>query len=493
MNQLSKAYLSGKPEAELLSLPEKVLQFGTGILLRSLPDYFIDKANRQGIFNGRVVVVKSTDKGDTSAFEQQDNLYTLCIRGFEKGQTVSENIISTAISRTLSANSQWSEILNFASNPALEMVISNTTEVGIQLVREDIRQTPPASFPGKLLAFLLARYQAFQGDRSKGLVIVPTELVPGNGALLESIVFELAHLNNLDYEFLEWLENACTFCNSLVDRIVPGSPVPEVKKSLEQELGYADQLITMAEPYGLWAIEGDEKIAQILSFQNANSDGVVVAPEIGRFRELKLRLLNGTHSLSCGVAILAGYETVSKAMGDASMARFIERLMLHELAPAVPYDLPAGEAVQFGRQVLDRFRNPFIEHQWQSIAVQYSAKIRLRNVPVLLEHYKTSDTPPVFFALGFAAFLCYYRNPNYRIQDDQAAYFISCWEKQTPAGFCTEVLSNIELWGVNLCILSGFKDMVISFVTEILEKGASKTMLELVNKHEAKNTANTSV
>src|ERR1700759_734442 len=143
-----------KPAANIFSLPEKVLQFGTGVLLRGLPDYFIDKANRQGIFNGRVVVVKSTDSGDAGAFDSQDGLYSLCVRGIENGKKIEENIISSAISRVLSAKRQWQDILQCAHNPQMQVVISNTTEVGIRLVEEDIQLTPPSSFPGKLLAFL---------------------------------------------------------------------------------------------------------------------------------------------------------------------------------------------------------------------------------------------------------------------------------------------------------------------------------------------------
>jgi tagaturonate reductase len=248
MNHLSKKQLAGKSESALLALPEKVLQFGTGVLLRGLPDYLIDQANHQGIFNGRIVVVKSTDAGDAGVFDRQDNLYTLCVRGIKNGQAVSENILCTAISRVLSANQQWQDVLDYASNPDLSVVISNTTEVGIQLVREDIRQMPPASFPGKLLAFLLARYRAFHGDPTKGLVIVPTELVLNNGTELESIVLELAHLNSLEYGFLEWLETSCTFCNSLVDRIVPGKPGSTMAAELEDELGYTDDLLTVTEP-----------------------------------------------------------------------------------------------------------------------------------------------------------------------------------------------------------------------------------------------------
>lgn len=476
MNQLSEQLLTNRPEAALLGLPEKVLQFGTGALLRGLPDYLIDKANRQGIFNGRIVVVKSTDAGDAAAFEQQDNLYTLCIRGFENGQAVSENVISTAISRVLSAGKQWNDVLACAANPNLKLVISNTTEVGIQLLREDIRQSPPASFPGKLLAFLLARYRAFHGDTAKGLVIVPTELLTGNGALLESIVLELAHLNNLEYGFIEWLEMACVFCNSLVDRIVPGKPSAEKTAALTTELGYCDHLLTVSEPYSLWAIEGDEAVAAILSFQKANPDAVVIAPDINRFRERKLRLLNGTHTLCCGLAHLAGFTTVNEAMEDPKMAQFVEQLMCAEIAPSIPYALPPGDAEQFSRQVLDRFRNPAVEHRWLSITVQYATKMRMRNIPVLLEHYKQSDTVPMCFALGFAAFLCFYRQPNYPVQDDLADYLKQKWQQHSPDSIAENVLADLELWGEDLSTLPGFTQKVQQFVLEILEKGARKVL-----------------
>ena len=491
MKQLSKHLLAGRPESALLSLPEKVLQFGTGALLRGLPDFLIDQANRRGIFNGRVVVVKSTDAGDAGIFEQQDNLYTLLIRGIENGQPVSKNIISTAISRVLSAHQQWTEVLTCAANPLLEIVISNTTEVGIQLVQEDIRQMPPRSFPGKLLAFLHARYRFFHGDLSKGLVIVPTELVTGNGDLLESIVLELAHANQLEYGFIEWLENACTFCNSLVDRIVPGQPSADQVAALQQELGYVDHLITVSEPYCLWAIEGDEKVAKVLSFQQAAPESIVITNDINGYRERKLRLLNGTHTLSCGLAHLAGFATVNAAMEDVEMVAFIEHLVLQEIAPTIPYPLPPGDAEQFGRQVLERFRNPVVEHRWLSITVQYSTKMKMRNIPVLLEHYRKNQTPPSCFALGFAAFLCFYHQAGYPIKDDQAAYFIEKWEVLSARDFTHSVLADTKLWDTDLSLLPGFETQVQGFVADILEHGARSVLHELLLKNETTSFANT--
>ncbi|HMR18821.1 MAG TPA: hypothetical protein PKA53_05945 [Sphingobacterium sp.] len=154
------------PVADSFLLPERVLQFGTGVLLRGLPDHFIDKANKQNIFNGRIIVVKSTDTSGTDAFHQQDNLYTLCIKGIEKGHEVENYIVNNSISRVLSARQDWSVLLEAAHNPDLQVVISNTTEVGITLSNDKIGDAPPASFPGKLLAFLYKRYQFFKARPS---------------------------------------------------------------------------------------------------------------------------------------------------------------------------------------------------------------------------------------------------------------------------------------------------------------------------------------
>lgn len=474
------------PDESQFEFPEKVLQFGTGVLLRGLPDFLIDQASRQGVFNGRIVAVKSTDAGDPAAFGRQDGLYTLCIRGIDQGQEVSENIVCAAISRVLSAKNQWDDVLAFAASPDLEIVISNTTEVGIQLVKEDVRQSPPASFPGKLLAVLLARYRAFHGDPAKGLVIVPTELLPDNGAKLKSIVLELAHFNDLETGFFEWIEQACVFCNSLVDRIVPGKPNPETLAGLQAELGYSDDLLVMAEPYALWAIEGGERVREVLSFHLANPAVTIIAPDIGQFRELKLRLLNGTHTLSCGLAYLAGFATVGEAMRDPAMAGYIEKLMLEEIAPAIPYPLPEGAAEQFGRQVLDRFRNPFVEHKWLNITVQYSSKMKMRVVPVLLEHYRQDRGVPERIALGFAAFLVFFKpahihpaTPGRRmdeIKDDNAEYFFEKWETRAPEDLPRDVLSDSGFWGADLTMLPGFAERVTALVAAILEKGTRWTL-----------------
>lgn len=486
------------PDPSLFELPEKVLQFGTGVLLRGLPDFLIDQANRQGVFNGRVVVVKSTDGGDAAAFDRQDNLYTVCVRGVEDGQTISQDVVCASISRVLSAKSQWAEVLHVAASPDLQVVLSNTTEVGIVLdENEDLHATPPRSFPGKLLAVLYARFQAFGSAADKGLVIVPTELIPDNGTKLRGILHELAERAALGADFMHWLETANTVCNSLVDRIVPGKPAADAHAALAQELGYDDELLIMSEVYLLWAIEGDERVQQVLSFQQVHP-GVFVQPDINLFRELKMRLLNGTHSLSCGLAYLAGETTVRDAMGNDYLATYIRNLMLADLLPGIPYPVDEKVGQRFGMQVLDRFRNPAVEHRWLAITLNYSAKLRMRVIPDLLHYYERFQAVPQYVALGFAAYVQFMRGTRqdgekwygelagqeYLIQDEQAGYFAGLWQQLTIEEVAVAVLSNQELWGTDLTALPGFADSVTRYLTQMQQEGAAATLAAVLNKNQ---------
>lgn len=483
--QLSPELLNQRPDLlpdhqNLLALPEKIIQFGTGVLLRGLPDYFVNKANQQGIFNGRIVVVKSTNSGGTDAFASQKNIFSHSIRGIEDGNQVDKLVINSAISRTVSANSNWAEILQCAHNADLQIIISNTTEVGIQLSDDDIFASPPASYPGKLTAYLFERFKAFNGSADSGMVIVPTELIVNSGQKLRDIVFEQARRHNLDQNFIQWLETHNHFCSSLVDRIVPGKPDAETIKAISEAQGYQDDLLIVSEVYRLWAIEGSEHVRSVLSFAEADK-GVVIEPDIDLYRELKLRLLNGTHTLACGLCFLNGLDTVRESMENPETAAFIADVMLKELAPAIPYPVDPARAQEFGNQVLDRFRNPFIRHQLIDITVQYTAKMRMRNIPTLLSHYEKTDQAPQLFARGFAAYLkfmkpvmhkdgAYYGDRDgqpYSIRCDAAPYFDEMWKSaSSPLDLAGKVLADISLWDTDLTQLPGFLDAVNAHMVE---------------------------
>jgi len=378
----------------------------------------------------------------------------------------------------LSAKEQWRDILQCAHNPEMQVIISNTTEVGIRLVEEDIHQQPPVSFPGKLLAFLYERYKFCKGSVEGGMVIIPTELIVDNGKKLAAIVQQLAAYNKLEKDFMSWLSTACRWCSSLVDRIVPGKPDAAAVQQLQHDLGYTDDLLSISEVYRLWAIEGDEKVRSVLSF-SASDAGVIIAPDIEIYRELKLRLLNGTHTLSCGLGFLAGFTTVKQAMDDPGFAGFVSELMLKEIAPSIPYTIPAEQSRDFGLQVLDRFRNPHLQHQWISITMQYTSKMKMRNVPVLLQHYKQQDRPPRLFSLGFAAYLLFMRGGSYTVNDDKAGYFAELWGMDMGTDVLVDkVLSDVSLWDADLSKLPGFAAAVRENLDMLINKGAQATLAQ---------------
>ena len=456
-------------------LPVKVLQFGTGILLRGLPGFFIDKANRQGIFNGSIAVVKSTP-GGADGFPEQHNLYTTIVKGVQDGVLVDERFVNSAIASVTSANDHWPEILELAANPAIQVIISNTTEVGIQYVEESIFQHPPQSFPAKLLAFLHERHKnsvqkppLSEGIGGGRIAVIPTELIPDNGTKLKEIVYRLVAFNQLEEAFATWLGEHVFFCNSLVDRIVTNAS-PEMLQSLP----YQDRLAIQTEPYRLWAIEGDDAVRQILSFAQAD-EGVVITDNIEYYRERKLRLLNGTHTISVCLGFLRGFDTVYGMMRDTAMAAFVEQAAIHEIVPSIPVGEQAG-LHDFARDVLDRFRNPFIEHLLLNITLQATSKMRMRNVPTLLRYHAKFGGVPAKFAEGFAAYLLFMkavkvtdgqfygeRNKEfYPIRDDFAGYFHEVWQTYAndyPA-LALAVCQNTKLWGEDLTRIPGFAETV---------------------------------
>jgi tagaturonate reductase len=413
LNKNTYATINTDNADTLFALPEKVLQFGTGVLLRGLPDYFIDKANKQGLFNGRIVVVKSTDQGGTDAYAAQDGLYTLLEKGIENGLPVERTTINASISRVVSAKTEWQAVLDCAANPAIQIIISNTTEVGITLLASDANSLLPESFPGKLLHFLMERYRVFNGSMESGLVVIPTELISDNGIKLKEIVIELAKLKGLDEAFINWVNTANDFCSSLVDCIVPGKLPANEQVQFEQKVGYQDSLAIMSEPYRLWAIEtANEKTAAILSFAVADAR-VILAPSINKYKEIKLRLLNATHSLCCGVAILSEFLTVRDALNDKTFKDFLSSMLLDEIVPLVADgDITMEEARSFALQVVDRFSNQSIEHLWVNIAVQYTAKMQMRVVPLVDKYVKQHGKAPTLMSFGFAAFLLFMKSKN---------------------------------------------------------------------------------
>ena len=474
------------PSAEQLALPEKVVQFGTGAFLRGFIEYWIDAANRRGTFDGRIVAVSSTDSGGArdAQLTEQDGLYTLVTRGIERGEMVQEQRIIGSLSRALSAKRQWDEVLRLARNPELELVVSNTTEVGIALdEQDDPAASPPRSFPGKLTRFLYERATAFAFEPGRGVVVLPCELIDGNGDKLREIVLELAHQWGYEPRFAEWIRQSVPFANTLVDRIVPGAPAADDERQLESALGYRDDLLTTAEPYRLFAIEDGGALGDRLGF--GGLPGIVLTDDIGQYRERKVRLLNGSHTIMVPAALLCGCETVGEVTKHDLLSAFLRRVMFDEIVPTVH----APDAEQFAHEVLDRFANPFIRHSLWDIAFQGTTKMRFRVVPSIVRFADLTTRAPASMALGFAMHLLLMRGDVARDrrdqgwnvpEDTQGERITERWraldlDEQRDLHALDKLVEDVcadrALWGTHLEIAPGFGGLVLEHLVRAIRFG----------------------
>ena len=474
------------PAPALLELPERVVQFGTGAFLRGFVEYFIDEANRKGMFGGRIVAVSSTGSGRDARINDQDGLYTLVARGIASGEPREERRIVASVSRALSAQSEWDEVLALARSTELRLVVSNTTEVGIVLDESDSAESsPPRSFPAKLARLLAERGRAFGHAAEAGVVVIPCELIESNGDQLREIV--LAHARRWGMEeSARWIEESVTFCNTLVDRIVPGAPAPEDAAALRDALGYDDAMLTTAETYRLFAIERPKTARgaaalDALGVTRADA-GIIVADDIAPYRERKVRLLNGTHTIMVPLALLHGCATVREAVEHEGVGRFVRRVLLDEIAPST--NAPGVE--EFTRDVLDRFANPYIRHALIDITLQGTMKMRVRIVPLVARYAARTGRVPASIAFGFAAYLLFMRgdvqlarrNAGERVPaDDHAEALRALWARhggESGAGIARlvdDACGDESLWGTDLRRVAGFAAAVTESLTRMVHDG----------------------
>lgn len=507
MERLNRRLISdeARPRADLKAgyrdeLPEKVLQFGEGVFLRGFTDWMLNRMNEQGLFMGKAVIVQPRGQGKIQALNDQDGLYTLFLRGIQKGEVVQSKELITSISRGIDLYSDYGAFLKLAESPEMRIVVSNTTEAGITYVPgihwED---APPASFPAKLTVFLYKRYQAFRGDPAKGLIILPCELIERNGDNLKRIVLQHAHEWNLDNAFVDWLERSNYFLNTLVDRIVTGYPKDEIEV-LARELGYDDQLLNTGELYHLWVIEGDRKLASELPFTQAGLN-VIWTEDMTPYRTRKVRILNGGHTMMALAAFLCGRETVKECMDDALIRSYMLRGIDEEIIPTL--DSPADELTEYANSVVERFENPFIKHYLINISLNSISKFKARVLPSILEYVKRKGHLPKMLAFSFAAMLVFYKGnaimdgsltgsrmgKDYPIKDDLSVLqlFKELWSgfdgtRQAAEQLVSQVLSKESLWGVDLNKIEGFSALVSAYAFDMIAKGVESVMKELLER-----------
>ena len=471
----------------LKNAPERVLQFGEGNFLRAFADYWFDMANEKAGWNGKCVLVQPIAQGLTQLINRQEGLYTLYLRGRQNGEKVDAKRVISSMSRCLNPyeKQDYDAMMDVAAGEALEYIVSNTTEAGIVYDPScRLEDCPPASFPAKLTQVLLHRWRAGR----PGVVVLSCELIDNNGKELLRCVNQYIKQWGLEEGFARWVNGDCTFCSTLVDRIVPGRIRDAAEAArLEDESGYRDALIDVGEVFGVWNIEGPEWLAEKLPFRAAGLNCPVV-PDVTPYKKRKVRILNGAHTGFVLGAYLAGYDIVRDCMQDDVILGFMNRMLHEEVIPTLPLDRQDLEA--FAAAVQDRFNNPFINHELMSITLNSTSKWRARNMPSLLEYAQTAGKLPPCLAMSFAAYIAFYssdiqalteqglvcRRPKgneYTVSDDRwVLEFYYSRRGVSDETLVHDVMTNEKMWGQDLTLVPGFEQAAAENLRRIRTEGA---------------------
>ena len=473
----------------LKNAPEKVLQFGEGNFLRAFVDYWFDLANEKADWNGKCVLVQPIAPGLAKMINEQEGLYTLYLRGSENGQKVDDKRVISSVSRCLNPYEKegFDQMMEVAASDDLEIIVSNTTEAGIAYDPAcKLEDEPASSFPGKLTQVLYHRYKAGK----KGIIMLACELIDNNGKELLKCVNQYIEQWGLEDGFKKYVNEDCTFCGSLVDRIVPGRiRDPKEVAELEQKHGYADPLLDVGEVFGVWVIEGDTKLNDVLPFRKAGLEShVFVTPDMSPYKKRKVRILNGAHTGFVLGAYLAGFDIVRDCMHDATVLGYMNKMLLDEVVPILPLD--QEDCKKFAAAVQDRFNNPFVNHELMSISLNSTSKWRARNMPSFLEYVGKNGKLPTCLTMSFAAYIAFYSNDvqeltdkglvckrakgnEYTVSDDRwVLEFYNEHKNDDVPTLVHAVMTNEQMWGQDLTKVPGFEEATVKNLTNIRENGA---------------------
>jgi len=477
--------------APAASRPVKVLQFGEGNFLRAFVDYFIDIANEKADFNGSVALVKPISIGTLfPAFKEQDYRYTVLLRGLVDGQAVEQSRVITSVSDAVDAYADYDAYAAYAKCETLRFIVSNTTEAGIVLDESDkFELCPPNSYPGKLTKLLYERAEHFNYAMDKGLIILPVELIDDNGIMLKKCVKALCKLWNLGEKFESWLDNACVFTSTLVDRIVTGYPRGE-DQAIWNQLGYEDRILVTAEPFGLWVIESEKDISKELPLPDCGLP-VIYTDNQKPYKQRKVRILNGAHTSFVPMAFQCGYDYVLDAMNDPMIKKFMQDTLYNEVIPTLT--LPKDDLMAFAEAVTGRFMNPYIKHALLSICLNSVSKWRARCMPSLLVYAEKEGKLPEHLTFSLAALMglyhggkivdgkleCIRDGETYTLQDDAAVLEFFAEKSALPAEEMVKAfLGNESFFGPELIKVPGIVESVTASLKDILARGMKAVMTE---------------
>ena len=466
---------------------ERVIQFGEGNFLRCFFDWQLDIINEKTDLDAGIAVIRPIDSDYLPLLNTQDGLYTSIIRGInEENQVVTDYRIISSINREIPIYKSFDEYLKLAHNPNMRFIVSNTTEAGIVFEAEDkYDDAPQKSFPGKLTRLLHERFIYCDGNKEKGFILLPCELIDYNGDKLKEIVLQYADLWNLEEEFKTWLIEANIWCSTLVDRIVTGYPKEE-KDSLEKEFGYEDIFMTTGEYFYLFVIQGPKELLEKeLKISGLNLN-ILIVDDLKPYKMRKVGILNGAHTSMVPVSYLYGIETVRESLEDEVIGAFIQDAINEEIIPAL--DMDKDELSKFADAVINRFKNPYVKHFLMSISLNSMSKYKTRILPQVLSYEKKNGELPKKLVFALASLIRFYKGERdgevIKTSDD--AHILKMYDNLwnnfdgNYTNMAHTILSMEEHWETDLSQINCMTETLAKYIESIDTKGMRVAIKEVM-------------
>ena len=448
----------------------KVAQFGEGNFLRSFIDLYFETLNQEGYGPYEVNVIKPTASGNLDKFDKQNNQYHVILRGFINKQSTEEVYKVNVLKKVFSPFINYQSFLNLAVDKDLKIIVSNTTEAGIAFNKEDkINDFGHMSYPAKITKFLLERFN----HHLPGVYLLPAELIDNNASKLQECVLNYISLWNLSNDFKNYILNECYFLSTLVDRIVSGYPKDEItKKHLLGLIKEDDALLSIGEPFGLWVIEDKGNIREYIK-EGLHNINVILTKDISYYKKRKVRVLNGSHTNLVPISLFMGKETVFDAMRDDKLSQFIKETLNQEINPFVSDDI--NKTNEFAESVLERFLNPYLNHQLTSIALNSISKWKARVLPTFLDYYKKNNQIPKNLTIGFSYLIKMYQNiykegdkykcqlPSRIIDVRDDLIYLEYFKHNNVSDF----LKDTSIWDIDLTTLNNLEEEINSNLAKI--------------------------
>lgn len=394
------------PNYDRNKLKTKIVHLGFGAFHRAHQAVYADiLASEQGSDWGYCEVNLIGGEKQIEDLKQQDYLFSVCEMSYDDWSTRVVGVVKQALHADVDG---ISKVLEVMTRPEIAIVSITVTEKGYcylpttasidthnELIKYDIANpTKPKTVPGVIVEALRLRQE-------KGLpafTVMSCDNMPENGHVTRNVVLALAKMR--DAKLAQWIEENVSFPSTMVDRIVPAATNQTMEK-IQQQLGGIDDPAGIAgEPFKQWVIE-DNFVAGRPQWQKA---GAELVNDVLPYEEMKLRMLNGSHSFLAYLGYLGGYRHIDECMQDANYVKAARHLMLQEQAPTLK--VKGVDLQAYADSLLDRYRNTGLKHRTWQIAMDGTLKLPQRMLDSIRYHL-AHNTAFDCLALGVAAWMRY--------------------------------------------------------------------------------------